>query len=862
VDDPSNDPTVLAGSDELTGKTIGRFQITALLGKGGMGEVYLAEDSLLKRSVAVKRVSTSLRSNPHYRELLIKEAARASQLNDEHVAHIHDVVEHQGEILLVMEYVDGQSLRHRTSQPMPLNEFIPIAIQCTEALVAAHQSGIMHRDIKPENIMITTKGRVKICDFGLAQQGTWIEETGPLDRTPTVGFRGTPAYMAPEALLNRDPDFRADMFSLGIVFYELLTGKHPFRDGNNHIATADRVIHAAHVPAIESNRSIPRAISTTIDKMLSKSPTSRYASPEELLLALRSVRFDQATTPRQFRKAYAIWALLLASFVAAILGVTKLNRNIVRNSNTPHRNLVILPFRAVGDTKEVQPYSDGLTETLTARLSQLASTSDLAVIPASEVRARNVHTAEDAAKQFSANLILAGILYQSTTQSRLTYSLYEVGTLRNLKADTIPTDSSNPFTLENEVVHGITAALGIAVTAGSTDINPRDRTSVAEAYGLYLEGRGYLQGATDRSRLDIAVQAFQRAKDLDQSYAPAYASLGEAYWAKYQATKEAVWVELARDSCERADQLNQNSAESKNCLGTVDLGTGQFERAIGDFQRALQIEPTNDAAYLGLASGYEKKGNQEAAETTFKKAIEVKPNYYLGHVRLGQFYLRRGRFSDATEEFQKEIALVPNSEQAYLRVGAAYIYSNRYEDAITVLRKSIEIRPTAAAYSNIGSSYFGLRRFDDAVAALEQAAELVPRDFRIIGNLGRAYFWSTNQHNKAAGAYQRAIELGLDNLSINPRNGDAHILLARYYAMSGKKTEALNHLNQALTLGPTDSEYQSIGAIVYNQFGDRTAALQSLRKALALGWSVKSIKNEIEFDNLRMDPEFLQLTEG
>jgi tetratricopeptide (TPR) repeat protein len=459
-------------------------------------------------------------------------------------------------------------------------------------------------------------------------------------------------------------------------------------------------------------------------------------------------------------------------------------------------------------------------------------------------------------------LILAGTLYQSTGQSRFTYSLYEVGTLHNLKADTILADSSNPLTLENQVVRGVMTALRIATVPDSTDVNAKDRTSVAEAYDSYIEGRGHLQAANDKNRVDIAVRAFERAKDLDRNYAPAYASLGEAYWAKYQGTKEAVWVALARDSCERADEINRDSAEAKICLGTVDLGTGQFERAIGDFEKALQIEPTNDAAILGLASGYDGRGDHAAAESTFQKAIQAKPNYYLGYVRLGQFYVRRGRYADATQQFQKEIALVPNSEQAYSRMGGAYIYLNRYEDAITVLRKAIELRPTAASYSNLASSYFGLRRFDEAVAALEQAVKIVPHDYRIVGNLGRAYFWSTNQRSRAAEIYQQAIALALDDLAINPKNADAHTLLARYYAMSGKKTESLNHLNDALKLRPADAEIEAIGAVVYNQFGDRKAALQSLKKALALGWSVKSIKNEIEFDNLRTEPEFLKLTEG
>ena len=865
MDNFGTDPTVRAGSDDLSGKTIGRFQITALLGKGGMGEVYLAEDSLLKRSVALKRVSASLRANPHYRELLIREAERASKLNDEHVARIHDVMEHEGEVFLVMEYVEGKSLRHRPG-PMPVSEFLPIAVQCAEALVAAHQSGIVHRDLKPENIMISTKGRIKVCDFGLARHGDWNPDTTMLDRTPTVAFRGTPAYMAPEALLNRAPDFRADMFSLGIVFYEMLTGTHPFRELNNQVATVDRIIHATHSPAIKIDSSIPNGVSAIIDKMLRKNPEEIYASPQklldELLWSSKNLKTGTGLPRRKLRAQYAVGIVLLAILVAAVFGLIMLNSDNPPEAAAQHRNLVVLPFRAAGEGNDTASYSDGFTETVTARLSQLARAPGLIVTPASEVRAKRVTTAEEARMQFGADLILAGTLHQSDAQLRFIYSLYESATLQQLAADTIATTSSNPFTMEDRVVSGVLKALGLSGRPGMTELLAKDRTSVAQAYDLYVQGRGHLQDPSDSDRLQIAMQAFQRAKELDPGYATAYAALGETYWAKYQATKEAVWVGLARESCEKADELNPRSAEAKICLGTVNLGSGQFERAIGDFQNALEIDPANDAAYLGLAGGYERVGNLAAAERTFQQAIQLKPNFYLSHVRLGQFYVRQGRYAEAAEEFQKEIIIIPNSDQAYSRIGAVYIYLNRYEDAITVLSRSIELRPTAGAYSNLGSAYLRLRRFDDAVAPLEAAVKLSPRSLNIVGNLGRAYFWSTSQRDRAPAVYQRAIELALDDLAVNPRNADAHILLARYYAMLGKKTESLKHLNEALILRPADAEFFSFSAVVHNQFGNRQAALAALRTALKLGWSKTSINNERELDNLRTDPEFKQLIEG
>jgi eukaryotic-like serine/threonine-protein kinase len=859
VENSSNDPTVLAGSDDLRGKAVGRFQITALLGKGGMGEVYLAEDSLLKRSVALKRMSASLRANPEYRELLLKEAERASRLNDEHVARVHDVLEHQGEIFVVMEYVEGQSLRQRIGKPLPLSEFLPIAVQCVGALVAAHQSGIAHRDIKPENIMITAKGRVKVCDFGLARQGSWMQDTAALEKTPTTALRGTPAYMAPEALLNRHPDFHADMFSLGIVFYELLAGRHPFRDDDNPIVTADRIIHAEPEPLLQICPALPKALGDIVHKMLRKDPEERYSKPLELLQDLR--RIDLGSSNDQKRRSGILTPALVLILIALSIAVVMLrNRKPTLSPDLPMQPiLVVLPFHTIGGAPERQFYSDGLTEAVTADLAQFADPANARVVPASEIRSKRVGDGREARRQFGADLVLAGTLYDSGTSMRFTYSLYDAVTLHQFKADTIGIESSKAFELEDQLVDAVLAAIGRHGKSPLRPVAGTHRTSMSAAYGLYLQGQGYLQNPDAANHLQTAMQSFQRAAELDPSYAAAYASLGGAYWSKYQTTKEPVWIELAREACEKADNLDANAAQSKICLGTVESGTGQYERAASDFQIALKLDPSNDAAYLGLADAYEKFGNYEAAERTQRQAIQIKPNYYLGYSRLGQFFLRRARYDDAAAQFQKEITLIPNSELAYNRVGAAYIYLGRYDDAITVLQKSIALRPTFQALSNLGSTYLRLRKFDDAVPIFEKGTQMFSKDFRLEGNLARAYFWSSTQRTQAASAYERAIMLAAGELVVNPRNADAYILSARYYAMIGKKQEALNSLANALALRRDEPEYFSIAAVIYNQLGERATALAQLKKAINLGWSAAEIENEVEFDNLRQEREFQRL---
>src|SRR5438477_6256003 len=243
--------------ESLCGAVVGRFRIGDRLGKGGMGEVYRADDTKLKRTVALKRLAPSLRSDSLYRHRFLEEAERASRFSDSHVAAVYDVLEEQGEIFLILEYVEGENLRQRLRQPLSLDEFFTIAIQCAEALVSAHKQGIVHCDIKPENIMLTNEGQVKILDFGVAKHLPRSDQSSTVDRGG--GFGGTPAYMSPEVLLEKVPDGRADIFSLGVVFYEALTCQHPFLAGS-FVATSDRIRHETPASIRIFNPKVPEQL--------------------------------------------------------------------------------------------------------------------------------------------------------------------------------------------------------------------------------------------------------------------------------------------------------------------------------------------------------------------------------------------------------------------------------------------------------------------------------------------------------------------------------------------------------------------------------------------------------------------------
>ncbi|HEX2712716.1 MAG TPA: serine/threonine-protein kinase, partial [Candidatus Acidoferrales bacterium] len=323
---PAQQPTTPGDIPDLTGTTVGRFAIRARLGAGGMGEVYHAEDTRLKRSVALKRIAPQLKADQNYRQRFLREAQYASGLTNQNVAGVYDVLEESGEIFLVMEYVEGRTLRQRLAEPLGIGELLGIALQCAGALAAAHERGIVHHDIKPENIMLTPAGEVKILDFGVAKKLPRADDATLDTTTSTKAFSGTLAYMAPEVLLQKEPDQRADIFSLGVVLYEALSGRQPFM-ADNFLATSDKVLHEIPAPLRSFNSKVPAELERIVAKMLAKDPAERYTTAADLLVDLRAAQramthpgaFPLLAEPRALalRSRWILWAALGIVLIAA-----------------------------------------------------------------------------------------------------------------------------------------------------------------------------------------------------------------------------------------------------------------------------------------------------------------------------------------------------------------------------------------------------------------------------------------------------------------------------------------------------------------------------------------------------------------
>jgi eukaryotic-like serine/threonine-protein kinase len=859
--------------ESLSGTVVGRFRIQERLGQGGMGEVYRAEDTRLKRIVALKRLAPSLRADSVYRRRFQEEAERASRFSDAHVAAVYDVLEEQGEIFLVLEYVEGETLRSRLRRRVSLQEFFTIAIQCAEALIAAHQRGIVHCDIKPENIMLTKSGQVKILDFGVAKHLPRSDQSSTIDRAGTLA--GTPAYMSPEVLLEQAPDGRADVFSLGVVFYEMLTRQHPFLAGS-FVATTDRIRKENPAPIRIFNPGVPDSLEALVNKAMAKDPGQRYASAEELVkdLSLVQAGLTPATlqkipplvAPLAIRKRRWVFAavalLIVLCAIAVYWRLSISSQSGTWKPSTPVQ-LAILPFAPAGEDPSAKAFGYGLTETLAAKLTQLTDEYPLQVVPPSEARAEGVTSVDQARKTFGVGSVLQGSLQGSGNQMRVTYSLVDAKTMRQLHADAVDANVADAFAVEDQVVDGVIRMLGLKVKSSDQVALAAHGTSDPSAYDQYLRGRGYLLDYHKHENIESAISAFNRALTLDPKYAEAYAGVGKAYFLGYQeGVGGGEWIERARSACERAVASGPKLAEAYTCLGGVYRGTGEYEKAIVQLRKATTLDPTNDDAFRGLADGYQKLNRPAEAEATFKKAISLRPQYWDGYNWLGFFYYGQGRYEDAAKMFKEVTSLAPDNFRGYSNLGAMYVLQARYADAINVLEKSSSLRSTVEVYDNLGTAYFFMRRFDEAARNFEEGLKLDRTSWLSWGNLGDAYYWAPGKRQQARNAYLEALRLADEKLRLNARDGHALAYRATYLAMLDQKQQALASLQAALTISSEDPDVQCRGAIVYNHFGDTDLTLKLLQKALTSGTSTGWVRDTPDFDHLRTDQRFQAILRG
>jgi eukaryotic-like serine/threonine-protein kinase len=731
-------------------ETISHYRISRKLGAGGMGEVYLAEDTRLGRQVALKFLPASYQYDADRRARFMKEARAASALRSPYIAAIYDIGEQNGQMFLVMEYVEGELLAARIErQPIPAREAIDIAGQIADALDEAHGLGIVHRDIKSANLIWTPRGLVKMLDFGLAKvspapgRSNSSDYTTPLGQQTAAGIvLGTVTYMSPEQALGRAIDGRTDIFSLGVVIYEMLTRRLPFT-GASATEIIDQILHAEPPPVSRFTADAPAELERIVRKCLEKDRARRYQSARELTIDLRNLRRDLDSG--------AVASSTLTAWGHATAPVRRPRPRRAIDS------LAILPLANQSRDPETDYLADGITESIINNLSQIGKLRVMARSTVFRYKGRELDPLQ-VGRELGVRAILIGRMLKRGDMLIIKVELVDAGDGSHLWGENYNRPMADIFAVEADISSVISEKLRLRLDSAQKKRLAKRHTDKTEAYHLYLKGRSFWNKRTTDS-LKRGIDYFNRAIAADPNYALAYAGLADSYniLASYSALAPEEAFPKARAAATQALALDQRLPEAHASLAFVTFGySWEFAQADREFKRALRLNPGYAVAHqwyaLYLAAMrrmdeavaeiqraeqldplslpiitnkgwilYLARRNDEAQENLLK-ALELDPDFVLAHRRLGQVYEAKQMFNEARLAYERCLALAPDDAESLAALGHAYGVSGEAEQARGIIARLTQISPRryVPAYL-MGVIHIGLGEADAAFAWLEKA---------------------------------------------------------------------------------------------------------------------------------------------
>jgi len=866
----------------LEGQNVSHYDLGEKLGEGGMGVVYKAWDRKLNRFVALKFLSGSW-ANSHEQVIRFQQEAQAiSALNHPNIATIYEIDEADGHCFLALEYLPGGTLKTAldqlagAGQQLSVEQGLEYALQLTEAVAHAHSHGVIHRDIKSANALFTEAGAVKLTDFGLAKlaRGSNVTQTGSV--------MGTPAAMSPEQAQGQETDERSDVFSLGVIMFELFSGELPFR-GENSLAVLHQIVNVTAPPLSQRRSGIPVALERIVAKALERDRADRYQSAASLAADLRALRRELlfgSSAQRSSLETVAIGAspvrrrrglppkrtlgVVAACVVLGSVGwvawpsVRTRTVSWFRAQSLPaEKRLAILPFRNVGGNAKDQAFVDGLREIVISKLTRLERPAGelVVVVSPDEVRVKEISTAADAWKRLGANLVMTGSVVTAGQQPQLIVNLEDPQTLTVLRSETIDASRSDLMAQSEKLVQmlelGLNDQTRQTLLAGASH-NP-------EAARYYVEGLGYLLRFDRVENLDLSAAAFRNAVSKDPNYALAWAGLAQALGEKYKIQKDPAVLAEAADYGARALRLDGRLAAVHITVGEIQLAQGDSAAAAQELQAALKLELANAKAFHVLGDAYQAMGKYEEAEATYKKAIGLRPGDAAGYYYLGTFYFRREQLPDAELSFRRAVDLAPDSYLALSNLGGVYLRMGRYSEAVDAFVKSVSIAPSARAYGNLGAAYYYLKRYEEAVPPYQRAVDIAPKESANWGNLADAYRWTPALREQAPAAFRRAIQLLQQEIKVDPRNPRLHARLAMYHGAIGNRGPALAEIAEALRLDPSQAYVQYRAGLVYEETGDRENALKHIELALRAGEPRAEILAAPPLERLRKDSRFARI---
>jgi Flp pilus assembly protein TadD len=792
-----------------------RFRIIREVAQGGMGVVYEAHDEKLDRRIAIKCAKAG------FRKRLPPEVRNASEISHPNVCkifEIHTASVGGGEFdFLTMEFLEGETLSQRMRRgPIGKQEARTIARQLCEGLAEAHRNQVIHGDLKSTNVILTAAAgggaRAVITDFGLASKPS-AAQVGAPSQEPA----GTPDYMAPELLKGGKASSASDLYALGVILYNLVTGRPPFPPD---ASWEDRL--ARKPPPVKHpwNR--------VLERCLDPDPTLRYRDADEVARAL--------APPVSRRRFLAVAALVLLAVVASIVAARPARQSV---------RLAVLPFESAG---VAAPVMDALTRDVAAQLASIKGNArtKFMVIPVARAVRKKVATGQDARAKLGATHSLHVSLRQENDKLILDADLTETRLLVQAKEWRAQYSS-------DELRRYVPAALAGIVTATLRLPSATPATVSGAARRDYLDG---LLSLRRDSGVEAALIHLEKAVAADPDSPLTHAALAEARWFKYGLYEDPLWLDRATESLKEAERRNPDVAALHRMAGLLQGNAGRYEAAMTEYHRAIELEPNNSDAYRRLGMVYERSNRLDEALAAYRRAVELEPQYYRNHQALGSLHNTLANYSEAVRHFENTVRLAPDEPVAHFALAAAYSKSGRFAEAEKELRSSIRLKETPNALHTLGVVLIYQERDREAVSFFQRVLGTWPERYLSWMTLGMAY----RRGNLLALSYRanrRGLELAEKELARDPRNGTTRSYMAYMCARLGDRRRAESEIAQALQLSPNDADALWAAAMTYEALGRRERTLAVMRD------SPQEVLAEVsrwpDVADLRTDPRFLQL---